>query len=240
MKIRTARSSFTGRQPATSCSVMVLVALGVLGCGTGSAWAQSGGGPLPAGTLPVLRGVVSGQAVVTSPVAGAASQLMTIDQTSQRAIIDWKSFNISGDAEVHFKQPGATASVLNRIYGANPTVIQGKLTADGQVLLINQNGILFGAGAQVNVQSLVTSTLNITNDRFNSGAITTGGLTTPAFEGGYDKDTGAPMATRWDGSLPGAISIGCRATAAVPHPGSWPRPAARSCCSRRASTTRTA
>ena len=82
---------------------------------------------------------------------------------SQRAIIDWKSFNISGDAEVKFIQPGTAASVLNRIYSADPTLIQGKLTANGQVMLINQNGILFDRGTQINVQSLVASSLNITN-----------------------------------------------------------------------------
>ena len=217
MNNRRIRSSFSGRRPVTSCSVFVLAALGVLGCSAG-AWAQSAGTVLPSGTLPVLRGVVSGQAVVNAPVPGAGTRLMTIDQASQRAIIDWKSFNIGSDAEVRFNQPGATASVLNRIYSNDPTLIQGKLTANGQVLLINQNGILFDRGSQVNVQSLVASTLNISNARFNSGALTTGGLTTPAFEGGYD-DTGATIATRADGSLPGAVSIGLSgsSSAAVPQ-----------------------
>ena len=216
MKSRPSRSSFTGRRPDTSCSVMVLAGLGVLTCGS-SAWAQRAGSVLPTGTLPVLRGVVSGQAVVNSPVTGAGNRLMTIDQASQRAIIDWKSFNIASDAEVRFNQPGATASVLNRIYGADPTIIQGKLTANGQVLLINQNGILFDRGAQINVQSLVASTLNISNARFNSGALSTGGLTSPAFEGGYD-DAGNTTATRPDGSLPGAVAIGLSGSSSAAAP----------------------
>lgn len=195
------------------CSLLVLSALGVLA----ALPAHGAGNALASGTLPVLRGVVAGQVAVNAPVAGASRALLTVDQASQRAILDWKSFNISSDAEVRFNQPNSTASVLNRIYGADPSVIQGKLTANGQVLLINQNGILFDRGAQVNVQSLVASTLNVSNARFNSGSLTTGGLTTPAFEGGYD-DAGNTLLARPDGSRPGAIQIGTSGLAASAAP----------------------
>jgi len=199
-----------------SCSLLVLTALGVLTAAP-VALAQGAGRVLASGTLPVLRGVVAGQVVVNAPVRGASRPLMTVDQASQRAILDWKSFNISGDAEVRFNQPNSTASVLNRIYSADPSVIQGKLTANGQMLLINQNGILFDRGAQVNVQSLVASTLNVSNARFNSGALTTGGLTTPAFEGGYD-DAGNTRPARPDGSRPGGIQIGASGLAGSAAP----------------------
>lgn len=203
------------RWQQASCSLVVLAGLGVLLNSTlpRTAHAQA----LPAATLPVLRGVVSGQATFSGPLPGAAAPRLTVNQTSQRAIIDWRSFNIGGAAEVQFVQPNASASALNRIYDANPSVIQGKLTANGQVLLINQNGILFDRGAQVNVQSLVASSLNITNERFLSGVLTGGGLTTPAFAGGYDAD-GNPLPTRPDGSLPGAIVLdsGGAAGAAAP------------------------
>ncbi|MEI7464873.1 MAG: filamentous hemagglutinin N-terminal domain-containing protein, partial [Burkholderiales bacterium] len=156
------------RPPTHSCSLLVLAALGVLGLSMPHlACAQPAGTQLPAGTLPVLRGVVAGQVVVNAPVRGASRPLLTVDQASQRAILDWKSFNISSDAEVRFNQPSATASILNRIYSADPSIIQGKLTANGQVLLINQNGILFDRGSQVNVQALLASTLNISNARYN-------------------------------------------------------------------------
>jgi filamentous hemagglutinin family protein len=196
----------------------VLAGLGILGLTLPApAPAQTAGGVLAAGTLPVLRSVVSGQATVNAAVQGASSRVLTIDQQSSRAIIDWKSFNIAGDAEVRFNQPSSTASALNRIYSADPTVIQGRLTANGQVLLINQNGILFDRGAQVNVQSLVASTLNMSNDRYNSGALSIGGLTSPAFEGGYD-DAGHTLPTRPDGTLPGAIGIGTSGAAAAAAP----------------------
>lgn len=204
------------RRPAASSSLVVLAALGVLLHSSVPRAAQAQA--LPVATLPVLRGVVSGQAVVSGSVPGAAAPRLTINQTSQRAIIDWRSFNIGSAAEVKFVQPNASASALNRIYDANPSVIQGKLTANGQVLLINQNGILFDRGAQVNVQSLVASSLNITNERFLSGVLTGGGLTTPAFAGGYDAD-GNPLARRPDGSLPGSIVLGSggAADAAAPN-----------------------
>ncbi len=205
--------------PVHSCSLLVLASLGVLGLTLPSlAFAQVAGTQLPAGTLPVLRGVVAGKVVVNSPVAGSGSRLMTIDQADQRVIIDWKGFNIGSDAEVRFNQPSSTASALNRIYGNDPTIIQGKLTANGQVLLINQNGILFDRGAQVNVQSLVASTLNIRNESFLKGALTTDGLSKPAFAGGYDPITGLPTDTRADGSLPGAVLIGLSGSSSAAAP----------------------
>ncbi|MDL2337346.1 MAG: filamentous hemagglutinin family protein [Pseudomonadota bacterium] len=148
-----------------------------------------------------------------------------MNQTSQRAIIDWKSFNISGDGEVKFIQPGTTASVLNRIYSADPSIIQGKLSGNGQVLLINQNGILFDRGSQINVQSLLASTLNMSNAQYNTGALTTGGLAKPALEGGYDsagntlKDSdGKVVSLKPDGTALGSIGIGTSGLAAAAAP----------------------
>ncbi|OYU00188.1 MAG: hypothetical protein CFE40_02425 [Burkholderiales bacterium PBB1] len=207
------RESHVPRRSPTSSSLTVLAALGVLLHSTVSRSAP----PLPPATLPQLRGVVSGQALISSTVPGAARPRLTVNQATQRAIIDWKSFNIGSASEVQFIQPNASASALNRIYDASPSVIQGKLTANGQVLLINQNGILFDRGSQVNVQSLVASSLNITNQRFLSGVLTGGGLSAAAFAGGYDAD-GNSLPARPDGSISGAIVLGSggAAEAAVP------------------------
>ncbi|HET6516149.1 MAG TPA: filamentous hemagglutinin family protein [Thermodesulfovibrionales bacterium] len=91
----------------------------------------------------------------------------TINQSQQQAVIDWSSFNIGSDASVIFnQQKNSNWAALNRIRDKNPSLIFGKLSADGTIYLINQNGILFGPGSQVNVHSLTASALNITNGNF--------------------------------------------------------------------------
>ena len=98
---------------------------------------------------------------------------LTINQKSDRATFNWDSFNIGKGNEVVFKQPGANSAALNLIHGNSASEIQGVLTANGQIYLINKNGILFKDGAKVNVGSLIASTLNITPERFLSSILTT-------------------------------------------------------------------
>jgi filamentous hemagglutinin family protein len=120
--------------------------------------------------LPVLKpgGILYG---ASTPVSTASQ--MTIYQIQPQAIIDWSSFNIGTNASVYFNQKGNTSWVaLNRIWDANPTQIFGHLTADGKIYLINQNGILFGPGSQVNVSGLVASSLNLSIDNFLAGTLT--------------------------------------------------------------------
>lgn len=175
-----------------------------------AAWAQSAPAIAP-NTIPVLRpnGTLLGATVISNVNAGR----LTVNQSDARAIIDWSRFNIGSNASVVFNQPNSAASALNRIFDLNPSVILGNLQANGQVLLINQNGILFGRGAQVNTQSLVASTLNITNERFRSGSLAGGGLTTPAFAGAYDENG----ETIPNSTPRGTIEIGTTGTGAVPR-----------------------
>ena len=100
-------------------------------------------------------------------VAQAGSKL-TINQTSANAILNWQSFNISADGTVQFVQPTVNSVALNEIFDASPTQIFGALSANGRVFLINQNGIVFGQGAQVNVGGLIASTLNISPDAIST------------------------------------------------------------------------
>ncbi|HEX5421151.1 MAG TPA: filamentous hemagglutinin N-terminal domain-containing protein, partial [Gammaproteobacteria bacterium] len=101
--------------------------------------------------------VTAGSASISAPGAG----LTQIDQSSPSVRIDWSSFNVAPKEKVVFKQPSASAVALNRIYDQNPSQIQGSLTANGRVFLINPNGIIFGASAHVDVGSLVASSLDI-------------------------------------------------------------------------------
>ncbi|MBX3652303.1 MAG: filamentous hemagglutinin N-terminal domain-containing protein [Burkholderiales bacterium] len=85
---------------------------------------------------------------------------------SANAIINWGSFSISVGELTRFIQPSALSAVLNRVTGQDPSVILGALQSNGRVFLINPNGIVFGAGSQVDVAGLVASTLNLSNDDF--------------------------------------------------------------------------
>ncbi len=110
--------------------------------------------------------VTAGQAGIQQ--SGATT---TITQGSQRAAIDWRSFNVGSSEAVNFIQPNASAAILNRVVGNDASAIFGRITANGQVYLINPNGILFGRTAQVDVGSLTASTSNISNANFMAGRL---------------------------------------------------------------------
>ncbi len=145
------------------------LALNVLAALIGSAFAQFALG----GELPVPCGACGANgptAWVSSGTASAVSSgnLFTVNQASARAILNWQSFNISADGKVEFRQPDANAVALNRIFQGDPVRILGTLQANGSVYLINQNGILFGSSARVNVGGLVASTLDVTPDALDN------------------------------------------------------------------------
>ena len=96
----------------------------------------------------------------------------TINQSSQRLAIDWTSLSTAANDALVFKQPNASAIALNRITGSSPSTLLGSLTANGQVYILNPNGVLFGAGAQVNVGGLVASTLTMNPNDFMNGSNT--------------------------------------------------------------------
>jgi len=92
-----------------------------------------------------------------------------IQQNSQNLAINWQSFNLSATDSVQFLQPSSSATALNRILDQNPTLIQGLITANGKVFLINASGIIFGKTAVVNVGSLVATSLDMSVDDFMAG-----------------------------------------------------------------------
>ena len=97
---------------------------------------------------------------------------MSVQQSSQRAAINWQSFNIGSGATVNFQQPSSSAVTLNRVVGTERSVIDGALNANGNVYILNANGVLFNRSAQVNVGGLVASTLNISDADFLAGKTT--------------------------------------------------------------------
>ena len=102
-------------------------------------------------------------------VSQASPQATIIDQHSSKAIINWQSFSIGSNEYVQFRQPDSNSVSLNRVVGRDPSTILGNLSANGQVFLVNPNGIYFGAGASLDVGGLVASTLDIDNDDFLNG-----------------------------------------------------------------------
>src|SRR4051812_42990432 len=123
--------------------------------------------------LPFVRpqgGVVSaGQASISQTAAQT-----TVSQASQRAVVDWQSFNVGSQHTVAFQQPSSTAMTLNRVAGPDPSQIAGRITANGQVAIVNQSGVVFQRGSVVDVQTLVVSAANISNQNFMAGRGPTG------------------------------------------------------------------
>ncbi len=116
-------------------------------------------------------------AVNACPEPCRGSAHMDVNQAGQNVGLNWQTFNIGQNAQVDFHQPNTSAIAVNRIADTNGSQIMGRLNANGQVYLINPNGILFGQGAQVNVGGLVASTLDVNDDSldFNSRAFSGSG-----------------------------------------------------------------
>ena len=109
--------------------------------------------------------------VVISGSGGIATSgaTTTVTQTSDRLSLNWATFNIGTSETVRFDQPSASSVAVNRIADVNGSRIQGLLQANGQVYLINPNGIIFSSTAQVNVGGLVASTLDVSDADLSSG-----------------------------------------------------------------------
>ncbi|MFM9913463.1 MAG: filamentous hemagglutinin N-terminal domain-containing protein [Methylophilaceae bacterium] len=120
--------------------------------------------PPPVNTLPTGGQVAPNQAVITQ-----SGNTLNINQITDKASINWNSFSIGSAATVNFIQPSASSVAINRVTGSDASNIYGRLNANGQVFLINPNGILFGRGASVNVGGLVASTMKISNADFDAG-----------------------------------------------------------------------
>ena len=115
-----------------------------------------------------LQANPSGGVVVHGDVmigAGNGGNLQ-IQQGSQNAIINWDSFSINAGELTQFLQSGSNSAVLNRVTGGDPSAIHGALMANGNVFVINPNGILVGAGGVIDVHGLVLSTLDVADGEF--------------------------------------------------------------------------
>jgi filamentous hemagglutinin family protein len=120
-------------------------------------------------------GAASAQVLPTGPVVvhgtaniDTSSEKMVI-RNSPNAVLNWQSFSIGASNTVRFEQDNAASKVLNRVLGKDPSSIFGSLSSNGEVWLVNPNGVLFGANARVDVGALVASTLGVTDADFLAG-----------------------------------------------------------------------
>lgn len=120
--------------------------------------------PAFADDLPTGGQIVHGQATISQ-----SGNAMTIDQSSRQMIANWQDFSIGAGASVTFNQPDAGSTALNRVVGQDPSRILGSLDANGQVFLVNPNGIVFGRDSRVRVGAFVGSTLGISDEDFAAG-----------------------------------------------------------------------
>ncbi|WP_426270546.1 YDG domain-containing protein [Dyella kyungheensis] len=112
-----------------------------------------------------------GQVISGSGQIQQSGNVTTIQQNSQMLSLNWQNFDIGSGQTVNFVQPGASSIAVNRILGNTASEIDGHLNANGQVWLINPNGVLFGQNAQVNVGGIVASTLDLDDSTAGSGTV---------------------------------------------------------------------
>ena len=136
----------------------------------------------------------------TQSVAANGQVTVDIQQTAQSAVVTWQTMNVGKQTTLNFDQAGGAQTsgannwvVLNRVIDPSglPSQILGKITAQGSVYVINRNGILFGAGSQINVHSLVASSLDLLNTTDDetvapSGAIVINGVNGNLVQGPTD------------------------------------------------------
>ncbi len=134
--------------------VALLMGAAILICAAPAAAAPTGGN--------VVAGDVNIESLEGDPVIG-------VTQNSQSAIVEWQTFNLDAGEAFFFNQPNADAVILNRVLGLGESVIDGELTANGNVFIMNSDGILFGPNAVIDVNGLVATSLGIANADFMAG-----------------------------------------------------------------------
>jgi filamentous hemagglutinin family protein len=142
------------------------------GLGIGTAWA-----------IPQNGAVVAGGAIINQQ-----GNILTITNTPG-TIINWGGFSIGAGETARFVQQNSSSGVLNRVVGQDPSLILGALQSNGRVFLVNPNGVVFGAGSRVDVNGLVASSLDITNDDFRAGRLR------------FDATSANPGAVRNEGAI---------------------------------------
>jgi filamentous hemagglutinin family protein len=163
--------------------------------------------PATAQTLPTVPTIMGGTFgnfaggnFGISSLNNGGGQLMTVNQTSQRGIVNWQTFSIGALDRFTVVQPSRSAVLLNRVTGGTASLIQGRLTSTlagsevpgsgGSVYLINPSGVVFSQGSSVSTGGLIASTLDIAGaDQNARNAAFMAGGTQLSFGGNPGDDT---------------------------------------------------
>src|SRR5690606_4173816 len=111
--------------------------------------------------------IVGGQGVISQ--SGTNTR---VDQHTDRMAIDWNSFDVSAEERVEFHQPRASSIALNRILSHSGSEIHGRIDSNGQIFLVNPNGVFFGENSRINVGGIIASGLQIDPNDFMNGKFT--------------------------------------------------------------------
>ena len=121
-------------------------------------------------SITLLQAAPSGGVVTAGSASIAQSgSVTTISQTTGKAAINWQNFSIGTSETVNFNQPNVSSVTLNRVVGNEKSVIDGALNANGQVFILNSNGVLFSKTASINTAGLVATTMNLSDTDFMNG-----------------------------------------------------------------------
>ncbi len=161
---RTVRPSLVHTPPARSLA---------RAAGTAGSFRRPGAAAIAAGAaalaaLPAF-GQVAGERVVHGSASFQRQGTLTTITASNNAIINYNSFNVRANETVRFVQPDAASRVLNRITTSVPTHIDGTITANGKVYIVNPAGIFFAKGAKIDTAGLYAAAGTITNQDFIRG-----------------------------------------------------------------------
>ncbi len=111
--------------------------------------------------------VTGGSGTITQ--SGNTTTIVQDSNLSNKMAIDWQSYNVGEGERVHYIQPNSSSISLNRILSNSASEIQGRIDANGQVILVNPNGVFFTPTAVVNVGSIIASGLDIQPSDFMNG-----------------------------------------------------------------------
>ncbi len=110
--------------------------------------------------LPQGGSVISGNGSISQ-----SGPDMTVNTTTPRTVIDWRSFNVGPNNAITFRQPDGSSVTLNRVLGGDPSKIYGTITSNGQLILVNPAGVWFGPKSRVSARALVASAGFVTEEQ---------------------------------------------------------------------------